>query len=479
MQTTKSPPYEQYTSSEKAGSAEIDLSKAIISPQGEFLWVEQGKNPQDRDVFRAKQSFIRTQFHRRRRDSKLQALRKSRRPFSASHGERQPLQLGHGVYPSLQLGVIETALAVSGGAAHDMNQYFHHFRLFFHEAYLPVFPEKPMWLMQAALRQPALLQTILGMSASHRAQRLLISDSRHGTNSQAQVARKLMQNGLTLRWKGLVSLQLALARNTDLDWEGVLMTIAHLILIEVEEKNADAVNAHMNGLMRIINMLGGLDNRDPKLQTLIYKYVCVQSATLARDGTFLFTSPWSGTLHPDLKLIIRYFQAGVTKFEPLLTLRNPGGLVPVPVSVSDQCDYIILIGHRLLSLSFKRQDSFQHIIRLTLQAYISTRMQSPRGGSRSEYTILELQRSLETSPIVLQSMAPDLLFWVCFVRCLGAAKTEVYAWFLERLAQLKRMLGLDDWESAVRVLHGFLFVARYPATEQGRVVWERLLARSW
>ncbi|KAL3470432.1 hypothetical protein BJX99DRAFT_264239 [Aspergillus californicus] len=444
-----------------------------VSNAGKFMWVDRDKKSQDRDAFNAKQSFIRARYHRRKRETQLQNLKSSMRPFPtlsrlALPQEKAPLAPPLVVGQSPQLGVVDSVLSVSLHTDQNVNLYFYHFQAHCSKSYLPLFSDKTTWLLRTALSQPALLQIILSMSAFHRANGLLLRDA------NPRIVQRSANDALEQRGKGIRSLQQALAEQGELCSEGILMAVAHIIYIEGAEGNVGAVDAHMSGLKKIIDLLGGFDNLDYQMMTMVYccdlvkgliesplefyispKWECKvrQESVFLKDsddcttsllGSRFFNSAWSRNLHPGLKPVIQSFQKAIPVYESQRDGLSAG-------SIPSEHDYLVLFGHQLCSLGRDSPlDPFQETLRLAIQVYTVIRMWNFKGMPCAEHTVSMLRRSLEKSFPAIQHMAPDLLFWILFMGGLGTNKRDCYAWFLDHLSETARLLHIDDWDDNCR-----------------------------
>lgn len=195
-----------------------------------------------------------------------------------------------------------------------------------------------------------------------------------------------------------------------------------------------------------------------------------ECCTYSLLGCRFFSSPWSHEIHPVLGRIIQ----SLRQITPLFaSLPN----YSLPNSISNEHDYIVLLGHSLLSLGRDQPiDPFQDTLRRAIQVYMGIRMWKFEGMPCAEKTVDTLRCSLARNFTVIQNKSPDLLFWILFLGCLGTKQHACYMWFWERLEKTATELQLLDWDGAVSILEGFLFV-RWPTDEQGRALWNAIAQR--
>ena len=114
------------TSSRAIEDASSRPTKAVKA-KDDFFWVNEAENNEDPLAFRARQSFIRTKHHRRRKEIQLRNLKVSMKPLPFRHQDTPfsiPLPLV--VARSPQLGVVDSVLSTRIYTDQDVNLYFHH-----------------------------------------------------------------------------------------------------------------------------------------------------------------------------------------------------------------------------------------------------------------------------------------------------------------------------------------------------------------
>lgn len=97
----------------------------------DFLWVNQDEDSQDRTAARAKQAFIRTRYHRRKKEIQLQNL-KTVKPFPT---DTRVVRSQEGLVPiahtpvvgqATNLDILDGVLSLSLHTDQNTNLYFHH-----------------------------------------------------------------------------------------------------------------------------------------------------------------------------------------------------------------------------------------------------------------------------------------------------------------------------------------------------------------
>ncbi|KAJ5669059.1 hypothetical protein N7462_010129 [Penicillium macrosclerotiorum] len=233
-------------------------SEARLAKRETFLWVNaQDETDPNYTTEGVKQSFIRKRSNRLRRENQLQTLKASVKPFPKG-------RLLPGPNMSSTLDREEQQADKKDRKAlvcHNM---------------------QAVWFFQEALNQPALVETLLFLSAaSHTATLKMIDTSPYSI-------QRSMQDTLQLRSRALKSLQSNLVNPIMAFSEATILVITHLLCIEVREAhfqapgallifskkcaqaNIEAVEAHMAGLQQIINALGGLERLDIRTLSTIY-----------------------------------------------------------------------------------------------------------------------------------------------------------------------------------------------------------------
>lgn len=104
-------------------------SAPIAKTPTDFLWVNQDEDSQDRTAARAKQAFIRTRYHRRKKEIQLQNL-KTVKPFPTDNRGSQeglvPIAHTPVVGQATNLDILDGVLSLSLHTDQNTNLYFHH-----------------------------------------------------------------------------------------------------------------------------------------------------------------------------------------------------------------------------------------------------------------------------------------------------------------------------------------------------------------
>jgi hypothetical protein len=190
-----------------------------------------------------------------------------------------------------------------------------------------------------------------------------------------------------------------------------------------------------------------------------------------RFGKGFSDSPWSTNFHPQMKLVLQNFKQIAFRCESIFE----GSTASLPM----ECDFLLLWGHQLLTLSKETRDSagFQESLRLTLLIYASIRIWNFHGLTCTERLVHALKTSLESNLSLLQKTAPGLLLWIVFIGTLASSRTESrqhYELFASGFLDATRKLSLQDWDSLLLVLEEFCFVYR-PTDKAVKDVWDKAL----
>ncbi|CAI7669946.1 unnamed protein product [Penicillium pancosmium] len=282
----------------------------VIRPPGDFLWVDyQDDKSQGRELSRSKQAFVRTRHHRMRREKQLQQLKsppdhQGPSPSDSSstasstsstssttatkparnttrvpkHEEDyddnvlecrnhyQAFQQFPLINNSIGAGVLDGSPALAVAIDQNPNIYFQHYRIHSSRSCFPLCSSGVVvWFWQKALEDPALMQIKLSISASHRAAIL------ESCGAPPEMIRKPAQDALRLRVGTIKSVQELLQNKAKIYAGSTIFIISHLIVAEGMEGNVEAVEAHINGMDKIIAGAGGLDALDFGLLAMVYR----------------------------------------------------------------------------------------------------------------------------------------------------------------------------------------------------------------
>ncbi|KAL3495784.1 hypothetical protein BJX62DRAFT_160619 [Aspergillus germanicus] len=473
----------------------------------EFLFVDFGDAKTQRlALSRKKHAFLQKKHHQRRRDERLQRLKTSiQRPFSgdsAHEPSTEALQHSGEDDSAQNVSLVSCSLGKTVGSGRmdpfcslgmtdAIDPYFYHYKDTFSHAIYPFAADGMVtWWGHKSMGQPALLQVLLATSAYHK------SCLERNSNGHRPTYLQSATDSLQLRTKSIKGLQAILDNLTDASLEAAILIVANMICVEAGAAQIHAVDAHMDGLRRLIYMRGGLNLLDDLTISTIYcctfmaavltrsppafpmssawrNRVLGQSrvAQLNREireafssGTRFFTSPWSQCLHSGMKSSLRLFQ----HLTLCSSLQRPSRVTPLDDSL------IELAVHQLLCLSFVGSPGeFQEPLRLALLLYTLTRILALQWVHSVAFLVEDLRRSLHSTLPTLQSMADDLLFWILFVGGMASEGLECRRWFVVRLRETSEHLGITDWDAAFPLLDGFFFLDR-PGENYAGNLWEEV-----
>ncbi|KAJ5355125.1 uncharacterized protein N7496_012337 [Penicillium cataractarum] len=336
-----------------------------------------------------------------------------------------------------------------------------------------------VWWWQKAITQPALLQALLFLTAGHQA----TLESSNGVSSL--VIKKSMRDSLHLRGDTLKMLNNIMQDPLTAVAESTTLVVASLVAIEAVDANIEAHDAHMKGLQRLVQLMGGLDNLDHMTQSKIYHDV--KSAALyntrpifpistrwrseiiqdfrlllTRDeidtpkdlaslGVTIFSSSWYTTLDRTLKIFFQVIQRLIIYYEH--AQRNPASVMPT------DNDLFLVAEHQILSACFETTDptDINEPLRLTLVIYLNLRVWHFQSFPFMQYVVESLRQSLEVPYQHLQNETPELLFWILVLGGLASQGYKCHRWYLTRLIEMTERLGLSEWQAARAVLGRYFY----------------------
>ncbi|KAJ5390991.1 uncharacterized protein N7496_002059 [Penicillium cataractarum] len=449
----------------------------------EFLWVDcQDGKSQDAAVARNAQAFLQTKYHKMRRQAQLQQLKASMKalppskspsastPKNETSSEKDDRQLtviqkDHRVHRSLQPKVEDILPVVSPRVKQSVDFYFDYFRVQGSRRWYPMGQSEMLnCILRQSFDHPSLMEVILSMSAYDYAMKFKAQPQ--GTSP---VVYRSLQDAFYIRSHVIRSIRNLLDKPAEIFSEAAVLLIGHLFVTEALEGNIEAVDAHTDGLRRIVEVLGGVEKIGE--WPLANVYSCDPIRGLLKDCPLVFDIPkaWEteslralserakpfrkghprlGTsfshshIHPRLKMIIRSLEDIICIYEETLRLN-------IDLAMPDH-NCALLLSNRLHSVPFDYALSpFNESIRLTLMLYMLTRMWEFQASV--EGLVRKLQDRLEETLGYLESSAPNLLFWILFNGAFASARFECHAWFVSRLKSLARELFL---------MNGLLFATK-------------------
>ncbi|KAJ5278754.1 hypothetical protein N7478_004126 [Penicillium angulare] len=258
--------------------------KQSDQPSGSFLWVNDQRD-QGLDALSAgsKLSFVRSRNNRLRREARLNNLKTSVKPFQGGQPpfaqelttSSQRCQLWHCTNPqhlhessiriNPQAGLIEAFPFVSPNTNQSISFYYHYYRVYASTGSFPLSSDvMSVYFFQEAMKQPALIDALLFMSAASRTSTLKFE------NASPLLLQRTVQDSIQLRSRAVRSLQSFLMSSSKVFSERTILVVAHLLGVECAEAHTEAVNAHLNGLQNLVKGLGGLDNMSIRTLSTLY-----------------------------------------------------------------------------------------------------------------------------------------------------------------------------------------------------------------
>ncbi|CEL10041.1 hypothetical protein ASPCAL13168 [Aspergillus calidoustus] len=229
-------------------------------------------------------AFIVRNFHQRRKQASIDRL--NVRPLSRTRISSQDEQAAAGYANARNRRLIQTSCerrSLSTYPSHSrygdpfspyvkpiaarLNMYLHHFGDHVIFASYPFHaPEMQLWWMQHAVASPAMLQTCAFRAAEHRA----ILQSSQGVS--AQVVERSNRDSIGFRIMALKTLNTLLRDPAAAATQSTVLLISSLVANEAFGANSEALQTHLEGLLTLISLLGGLDALDHMLLSTVYQY---------------------------------------------------------------------------------------------------------------------------------------------------------------------------------------------------------------
>ncbi|KAJ5094247.1 hypothetical protein N7456_010108 [Penicillium angulare] len=470
-----------------------------------FLFVnEQDNKDPNYTSLATKHAWVKSRSSRLKKEKQLKALKASAIPFPGSQSlqvskpgvssldfteftDHQRSQVNNEddrykplMGQTIQAGLYQAVPHLPTNTIQSISFYCHHYRKHASHATFPLGSEvMSLYLYQEGLEQPALIETLLFLSAANHTANLKSRDA------SPHLIESSMQDTLRLRSRVLKSLQALLLDSSQGISEKTILTICHLACIESAQANAEGVKAHMVGLQYIINALGGLEKLEIRTLSAVYcfdimkglvldtppmfkiskkweKWIKTNSICIAADsrlashselGKRFFTSSWSLDLPEELVSIIKGFQHLIPCYEQMVENERRNMLV--------ENDYLLYLIHRLYMLPYKMTfDPFLEALCISLQVYTITRIWEWRGKPCFDSVGRIFRQKIENVSDYLFIEAPDLLFWSLFHGCLLTAGIKHFDWFFTKLKECAKILHISDLSQALPVLEGFFFKYR-------------------
>ncbi|KAJ5151876.1 hypothetical protein N7492_010171 [Penicillium capsulatum] len=491
--------------SPKGVSAAIE--KPTTARSADFLWVDfdAGKQRKGQTLSGAKQTFLKTKLHQRRREAQLQKLRTSIVPFpvQSSQGKNHvfvdesfPPALNHPpiLYRSIDAEIKQCFPSLGVSSAVDLDLYFHYYNNYTSRACFPLsFDFITKWLWEQALLEPALVPVILAGSATQRGANLFLS------GAPKYMIEDCTRDSLQLRVQSVRTLRRFLDNPVGVDYEKIVLFVTQLLGTEQIEANDQASRVHFKGLGQLIDAAGGLDNLGDYTVATVYcndhlsalirnstpmfrmsprwrERVTREMASLKNHvdftrlpslGSRLSNSPWLNGIHPKLPTLIESLKVLVLGHEGI-TKSGKG-----QHTIKHNC--ISLLAHELLCLADECAGKpIDDTLRLSLLVYSAVRLWAFQGLACMYGVSLGLQKTINEGYEVLLAEAPDLLLWALFMGSFASQNLDCHGWFLSQLMDIAEYLSLTEWDCA-RVVLGEVFFVFRSTDQSARVIWNSAL----
>ncbi|KAL3446160.1 hypothetical protein BJX65DRAFT_309151 [Aspergillus insuetus] len=404
-----------------------------------------------------------------------------------------------------------------------LNMYLHHFGDHIIFASYPFHaPEMQLWWMQHASTSPAMLQTCAFRAAEHRA----ILQSSQGVSPE--VVERSNRDSIGFRIMALKTLNALLRDPVTAATQSTVLLISSLVANEAFSANFQALQTHLEGLLTLISLLGGLDALDHMLLSTVYQgFLIIAALQNTRPllpmfrkfrraiihepkifgteeidydseipalldpqtlGRGFATAPWREQLHPVMIGHLEAFRRLIRHFE--LANRFPRAGIVAPTDN----DLFVVLQHDLLSTHFDQDRAaangpgLNEPLRLTLIIYLFTRVCDFQNLPMTQVMLETLRQCLDAEPTMdtetlpprqpltfLTQTAPDLLFWILVIGGMASQGYSSHAWFVHHLAVVARDLGLEEWMGDVRPLLGeFFYTDRISQGGQAETAGENL-----
>ncbi|EED20056.1 conserved hypothetical protein [Talaromyces stipitatus ATCC 10500] len=498
-------------------------------PVSGFLFIDfEADTSNDPEVTRQKHTFIQRNFHQKLKQTRLEKLKASKprigwifqpvkgpvlEPPQADDAikvepDRDPVQQANllpeawTVNQYLDASFVDPFSSPVLPMTDAMNLYWRHFRLHTITSSYPFDTARMgMWWWQKAITEPALLQALLFLSAGHKA----ALESNSGVSSMA--VRKSFKDSFRLRGGALCNLKYILQDPVMAVAESNTLIVAFLLAIEGVDANAKAVEAHLKGLKRLIQLQGGIDALDHMTVSEIYQADVRCASFKCCRPHFRMSTKWRSEVISDKKIFRSRDDVNIPGQLPLLATRfsttnwssdldlpthclifgfqrlvryyEAARLQPSMVVPTDN-DLFVIFEHQLLSVCFDPATAstttglISECVRLSLFLYSNIRIRDFQAFPFIGCIVAYLRQMLEMCFADMLLASVDLLFWICFIAGMGAKGYHDHSWFVAQLADIAHLLGLHDLSQVNGLLIQFFWTVRVNETSQ-RELWEEVL----
>ncbi|KAL4877956.1 hypothetical protein BJY04DRAFT_221531 [Aspergillus karnatakaensis] len=525
------------TSGQRSASSESVVELPYGNPPPKpapraFLFVDsQVDTPQNRALTKEKQKFALNKYFRQRRQADAERLKAVVPAGSKSSGRLGPRQqqssdddneakrtakyiaAAQSLTTYLAQGYTDPFSSSAVELTDPAYSYFYQFRVHTIPACYPLDATRisTYWWRQG-ITQPALLQSILFLAAGHQASLQITS----GNSPKGGLTQ--LNDALRLRLDALRRLQTIIQGPISIS---TVLAVATIATIEAVNANFVATEAHMEGLQKLIKLMGGLELGDQMFLSKVYLSDIKAAAlnnkppifpildkwrngimrhpkmfqmaadeeleipeSLSNLGTSIFNAQWFLELEPSMRTFFRVVFRLIIYYELAI-------LTPELVMSTDN-DLYILLEYQLLAARYPSATTLLTVdddndssgiqscsplnepFRHTLLLYLNIRLWHLQPFPLMEHMSAALKESLvalKSDTTAMQpgtnAIAPDLLFWVLFVGGVASQGYSSHTWFVKGLRLTARALGLETWEQA-RALLGLFFWTDQPA-QQGKV----------
>jgi hypothetical protein len=116
-------------------------------------------------------------------------------------------------------------------------------------------------------------------------------------------------------------------------------------------------------------------------------------------------------------------------------------------------------------------------LRLTLVIYLNLRVWHFQSFPFMEYVVESLRQTLEVPYLHLQTETPELLFWILVLGSLASQGYKCHRWYLNKLIEMTKRLGLSEWEEAREVLGGYFYTDQTSEKRAEEDLWNEVLLK--
>ncbi|KAL2814468.1 hypothetical protein BJX63DRAFT_392360 [Aspergillus granulosus] len=535
-QPSSSPKSEDSTS-DSAYSSETqpttDPTSCPDSKTTDFFFIDFKANKKSSTQYREKQAFVLKRYNREKRHAAIQRLR----PSKPSSSQKSRLPLGHSGSSPVQHGgasedpdkstndtepvtttrtvALNTYLCQSFKDPFDcyavpmtdsMHMYLNYFRIHGVGAGYPL--SRILvgeFLFQKAIYSPAILYIFCFFSARYTA---FFEAKAHGI---LPFVKNSINNSLHFRGNALKHLNHLMQDLTNAVAEPTIVAIASFVAVESTLGNIEAVEAHLKGLKRLVYLFGGIDALHH--MTLLKLYQCDNKSAVLKNKrpTFAMSARFCSeirqwhesdmvhinptlTAPPGLADLGDRFmnstwftaldtrmQASIKAFRRLVLYFENTSLHPKPKQRITDNSILVVVGHRLLSLSFpvEGEEDLNEPLRLCLLLYLNIRIWPLRGLPIINSLVASLRENIDLRLPYLHSVAPDLVFWMLFMGGMASTGGKLHAWFIAQLRETRDFLQVQDWIEARTILTRFFYTDQRGETAAEDFWNEALLTTSY